>query len=44
MVSIGKKKNKQKNQLSQFHETLFGFVIGNCVDVKILERKNLEKR
>ena len=43
MFSTPKKTNQQKNQLSQFDETLNGFAIGNCVNVSFLESENFEQ-
>ena len=43
MVSTRKKKNQQKRQLSQLDETLNDFVIGNNVNVNVLENEHLEQ-
>ena len=44
MVSTRKKKNQQKTQLSQLDETLNDIVIGNSVNVNVLESKKLEQQ
>ena len=44
MVFTRKKKNQEKRQLSQLVETLNDFVMGNSVNVNVLESVKLEQR
>ena len=43
-VSTRKKKNQERRQISQLDETLNDFVIGNNVNVNVLESENLEQQ
>ena len=38
MISTRKKKNQQKNQLSQLNETLSDFIIGNNANMGLSEK------
>ena len=44
MISTRKKKNQQKNQLSQLNETLSDFISGNNTNMGLSEKENWEQQ